>query len=57
MGLNLVLFTGGILVREHIAGIIFNAVALGLILTAAFIVSPYTGFAAVFVIPLLFVKK
>lgn len=36
--------------REHVAGIIFNAVILGLILTAAFMVSPYTGFAAVAVI-------
>ena len=43
--------------RENIAGIVFNAVILGLILTAAFIVSPYTGFAAVVVILLFLFNK
>lgn len=57
MDFNLVLLAGGIPMRERVAGVVFNAVALGLILAAAFTVSPYTGFAAVFVILLLFVKK
>ena len=53
----MVLLTGGISMRERVAGVIFNAVALGLILTAAFTVSPYTGFAAVVVIMIFLFKK
>lgn len=43
--------------RERVAGVVFDAVALGLIFTAAFTVSLYTGFAAVFVILLLYVRS
>lgn len=54
---HLVRLTGGILVIEILARLILNGVALALLLTATFIVSPYTGFAAAGVIVLFLLKK
>ena len=43
--------------KERFASILLNSVALGLLMFAAFVVSPYTGFAAVVVILLFLSKK
>lgn len=43
--------------KERIASTILNGTALGLLLFAAFAVSPYTGFAAVVVIMIFLFKK
>lgn len=48
---------GGILVIEQIATIIISSVILTLLLSAAFMVSPYVGWAAVGVILLFLIKK
>ena len=53
----MVLFIGGILVIDLLSTLFLLLIIVVPIFVAAFLVSPYTGFAAVGVILLLFIKK